>query len=119
MRLSLLPTLILLTTATSTTLPTQTPPTLYKRQDAQFDLSINLGQTRSEMIGLTTTFIPGYPPANPTGSIFLWPGFFDQYNRIFGDLVQTVVEGHSWADNKLTCGAVEGQWYVFPFYLEV
>ncbi|KAF2429794.1 hypothetical protein EJ08DRAFT_268380 [Tothia fuscella] len=86
-----------------------------KRQFATFGPHLSLGQTESEYIKLTTTFIPGRPPATATGSLFIWPGFFDQKNRSEGDLVQTVAEFHNSSTMKDTCGAGPGQWCIRPF----
>jgi hypothetical protein len=83
-----------------------------KRQFATFGPHLSMGQTDSEYVKLTTTFQPGMPPKDMTGSLFIWPGFFDQKNRSEGDLVQTVAEFHEEKTMKLTCNAAPGQWYV-------
>jgi hypothetical protein len=83
---------------------------LGKRQFATFGPHLSMGQTDSEYIKLTTTFVPGAPPAQMTGSLFIWPGFFDQKNRSEGDLVQTVAEFHDAKGMKETCAAGPGQW---------
>ena len=70
-----------------------------------------MGQTDSEYIKVTTTFVPGHPPAKMTGSLFMWPGLFDQKNRSDGDLVQTVAEFHEPRIMQQTCDPYPGQWY--------
>ncbi|TID18950.1 Sexual differentiation process protein isp4 [Venturia nashicola] len=75
-----------------------------------------MGQTDSEFIELTTVFMPGRPPAVATGSLFVWPGLFDQKNRSDGDLVQTVAEFHSPIERqRKSCDANPGQWCIRPF----
>lgn len=93
-----------------TTPSTDDDSVLSKRQFATFGPHLSMGQTDSEYIKLTTTFIPGAPPAQMTGSLFIWPGFFDQKNRSEGDLVQTVAEFHDPKGMKETCNAAPGQW---------
>lgn len=85
-----------------------------KRQFATFGPHVSLGQTDSEFIEMTTVFMPGRPPAEAVGSLFVWPGLFDQKNRSGGDLVQTVAEFHSPLEKqKKSCDAKPGQWYGF------
>jgi len=72
---------------------------------------VSMGQTATEYIGLSTTFVAGYPPIKPKGSIFLWPGLFDNANRNQGDLIQSVIELHSVDETRTTCGATAGQWW--------
>lgn len=70
-----------------------------------------MGQTKSEYMEMTTTFVPGHPPAQITvGSLFVWPGLFDQDNRAKGDLIQTVAEAAIEKTMQLTCLAKPGQW---------
>jgi hypothetical protein len=59
---------------------------------------------------MTTTFIPGNPPAMMVGSLFIWPGLFDQKNRSDGDLIQTVAEFTDQPKMVQTCSAGAGQW---------
>jgi hypothetical protein len=81
-----------------------------KRQFATFGPHLSLGQTDSEFIKMTTTFIPGHPPAMMVGSLFIWPGLFDQKNRSDGDLIQTVAEFTDRPKMVQTCNAGAGQW---------
>jgi hypothetical protein len=83
---------------------------LDKRQFATFGPHLSFGQTDSEYIKMTTTFIPGRPPAMMVGSLFVWPGLFDQKNRTDGDLIQTVVEFTDQPKMVQTCNAAPGQW---------
>jgi hypothetical protein len=82
-----------------------------KRQLATFGPHLSLGQTDSEFIKMTTTFVPGHPPAMMVGSLFIWPGLFDQKNRSDGDLIQTVAEFTDQPKMVQTCNAGAGQWY--------
>ncbi|RDI88100.1 Sexual differentiation process protein isp4 [Venturia inaequalis] len=87
-----------------------------KRQFATFGPHVSMGQTESEFIEMTTVFMPGRPPAESVGSLFVWPGLFDQKNRSDGDLVQTVAEFHSPMERqKKSCDANPGQWCIRPF----
>ncbi|TID19954.1 Sexual differentiation process protein isp4 [Venturia nashicola] len=76
---------------------------------------ITLGQTASEFTTLSTIYTTGPPPAQVKGSIFLWPGLFDQANRNGGDLIQSVVELHDAKSTMETCQAKPGQWCIRPF----
>jgi len=90
--------------------------TLSKRQFATFGPHVSMGQTNSEFIEMTTTFVPGHPPAKlEVGSLFVWPGLFDQQNRSEGDLIQTVAEAAVEKTMQLTCLAKPGQWCIRPF----
>lgn len=83
-----------------------------KRQFATFGPHVSMGQTESEYIEMTTVFMPGRPPAEAVGSLFVWPGLFDQKNRSEGDLVQTVAEYHSPLERqRKSCDAQPGQWW--------
>lgn len=93
------------------------PESFGKRQlipSATWGPDITLGQTASEFTTLSTIYTTGPPPAQVKGSIFLWPGLFDQANRNAGDLVQSVVELHDAKSTKETCQAKPGQWFVAP-----
>lgn len=93
------------------------PESVGKRQlipSATWGPDITLGQTASEFTALSTLYTTGPPPAQVKGSIFLWPGLFDQANRNAGDLVQSVVELHDAKSTKETCQAKPGQWFVAP-----
>ena len=90
---------------------------LAKRQFATFGPHVSMGQTDSEFVEMTTVFIPGRPPAEAVGSLFIWPGLFDQKNRSDGDLVQTVAEFHSPAEkHKKSCDAKPGQWLAMRIF---
>jgi hypothetical protein len=84
-----------------------------KRQFATFGPHLSMGQTDSEYIKMTTTFVPGHPPAMMVGSLFIWPGLFDQKNRSEGDLIQTVAEFTDRPKMQQTCNAGAGQWYTW------
>ncbi|QDS77457.1 hypothetical protein FKW77_006956 [Venturia effusa] len=89
---------------------------LEKRQFVTFGPHVSMGQTDSEYIEMTTVFVPGRPPADAVGSLFVWPGLFDQKNRSDGDLVQTVAEFHAPVEKqKKSCDALPGQWCIRPF----
>jgi len=64
---------------------------------------------------MNTTFVPGNPPKEMIGSLFIWPGLFDQKNRLDGDLIQTVAEFHVPQSMQTTCSAKPGQWCIRPF----
>lgn len=83
---------------------------LEKRQFATFGPHVSMGQADSEFIEMTTVFIPGRPPKESIGSLFVWPGLFDQKNRSDGDLVQTVAEFHTPEKQQKSCTAKPGQW---------
>lgn len=94
------------------------PQSLGKRQllpSATWGPDITLGQTDSEYVALSTIYSTGPPPAQVKGSIFLWPGLFDQANRNGGDLIQSVIELHDTKVSKDTCQANPGQWFVPHF----
>jgi hypothetical protein len=68
-------------------------PMVQKRQaqvspDTTWGPFLSLGPTKSEFVRLQMTYVPGAPPANMKGDLFLWGGLFDQENRGNGDLVQ-------------------------------
>jgi hypothetical protein len=84
-----------------------------KRQvlpSATWGPDVTLGQTNSEYTAFSTIYSTGPPPAQVKGSIFLWPGLFDQANRNGGDLIQTVIELHGAKETVETCQAKPGQW---------
>jgi hypothetical protein len=90
---------------------------LTKRQFATFGPHVSMGQTDSEFVEMTTVFMPGRPPAEAVGSLFVWPGLFDQKNRSDGDLVQTVAEFHSPAEKqRKSCDAKPGQWLALRIF---
>lgn len=94
------------------------PGLIEKRQrlpSATWGPDVTLGQTNSEYIALSTIYSTGPPPAEVKGSIFLWPGLFDQANRNGGDLIQSVIELHGAKESKETCQAKPGQWFVDTF----
>ncbi|QDS76737.1 hypothetical protein FKW77_001291 [Venturia effusa] len=94
------------------------PDALGKRQSlplATWGPDITLGQTASEFVALSTIYSTGPPPAQVQGSIFLWPGLFDQANRNAGDLIQSVIEIHDAKLTSETCQARPGQWCIRPF----
>lgn len=91
------------------------PVSIGKRQSlpsATWGPDITLGQTASEFTALSTIYTTGPPPAQVKGSIFLWPGLFDQANRNAGDLIQSVIELHDEKSTKETCQGKPGQWSV-------
>jgi hypothetical protein len=91
------------------------PGSFGKRQvipSATWGPDITLGQTNSEYTALSTIYSTGPPPAQVKGSIFLWPGLFDQANRYGGDLIQSVIELHGAKETAQTCQAKPGQWSV-------
>lgn len=94
------------------------PESIGKRQalpSATWGPDITLGQTASEYTALSTIYTTGPPPAQVKGSIFLWPGLFDQANRNTADLIQSVIELHDAKSTKETCQAKPGQWSVNCF----
>lgn len=64
-----------------------TPTPLHPRTDT-LGGAISLGPTKSTITHAITTLIPGFPPTNQTGTLFLWPGM----SNGTGDLVQTTLE---------------------------
>ena len=91
------------------------PGPIRKRQiipSATWGPDVTLGQTNSEYTALSTIYSTGPPPAQVKGSIFLWPGLFDQANRNGGDLIQSVIELHGAKESTETCQAKPGQWFV-------
>jgi hypothetical protein len=96
--------------SSSSSIGTSPNNVLGKRQFATFGPHLSFGQTDSEYIKMTTTFVPGNPPAMMVGSLFIWPGLFDQKNRSDGDLIQTVVEFTDQPKMVQTCNAGAGQW---------
>jgi hypothetical protein len=96
------------------------PESIGKRQiipSATWGPDVTLGQTNSEYIALSTIYSTGPPPAQVKGSIFLWPGLFDQANRNGGDLIQSVIELHSAKESAETCQAKPGQWFVCSLFV--
>ncbi|KAF1816663.1 hypothetical protein P152DRAFT_446287 [Eremomyces bilateralis CBS 781.70] len=91
---------------------------LEARQAANFGPRVHMGPTKSgaDIIGLSTVFKPGYPPANPTKFLALWPGVWNPYS-IKSDLVQSVISSHDQAYMTSFCGAKRGQWCLQPYVL--
>jgi len=83
---------------------------LNRRQFASFGPHLSIGQTSSEYIKMTTTFVPGKPPAEINGSLFIWAGLHGQHNRSEGDMIQIVVEFHKLQKMQLACNLYSYQW---------
>ncbi|KIK58163.1 hypothetical protein GYMLUDRAFT_698361 [Collybiopsis luxurians FD-317 M1] len=72
----------------------------------------SLGPTTGAVIGTTTTFIPGNPPANAETGLFLWIGI----SNATSGLIQSGVD--QLADNSY-CGATANQWCLSASYFGV
>jgi hypothetical protein len=97
------------------TVPQTIASNVDKRQalpKASWGHTVYLDAKASEWIYMSVIYSPGKPPANPKGSLFLWPGLFERENYQRSNLIQTVTELHSPAENRQVCGAKPGQWYV-------
>ncbi|TPX46838.1 hypothetical protein SeMB42_g03557 [Synchytrium endobioticum] len=64
---------------------------------------VALGPSISTIVHSSTTLIPGAPPPQQNGKLFLWPGI----SNGTGHLIQSCLE--SWPDNAW-CGGTAGQW---------
>jgi hypothetical protein len=106
---------LLLLSALTTIITATSLPSKRQLPKASWGPYISLGQTQSEYTSLSTIYTPGKAPPNQKGTLFLWPGLFDQANRNGGDLVQTVIELHNAKDTTTTCGAKQGQWCIRPY----
>jgi hypothetical protein len=95
------------------TVPQTIASNVDKRQvlpKASWGHTVYLDAKASEWIYMSVIYSPGKPPANPKGSLFLWPGLFERENYQRSNLIQTVTELHSPAENRQVCGAKPGQW---------
>ncbi|KAK3060258.1 hypothetical protein LTS18_008949 [Coniosporium uncinatum] len=87
-------------------------------QRADFGPRVHMGPTRSgnDIVGLSTRFKPGYPPAREETFLALWPGLWNA-NAASYDLVQSVISSHERSYMQYFCGARPGQWCMQPYVL--
>jgi hypothetical protein len=83
--------------------------TLANGQVAHWGPNVHFGPTKSEIVGMSVTLIPGHPPAKEVDFVAIWPGLWNPHTVQY-DLVQSVIASHKRSYMEWFCKAKPGQW---------
>jgi hypothetical protein len=86
-------------------------------QRAIWGPGVHFGPTQagSEIVGMSVTLVPGYPPAKEVDFVAVWPGLWNPRSFEY-DLIQSVIASHKRSYMDWFCDGKPGQWYIHFFF---